>query len=292
MASPSTVPAESKGSSAKFFGIGEGSSRARRRVDVHGNWARDGCRGAGSREREGVECELGDRWELFSSVVEEGVPSKRGGDEGFEVGEVGGKRVQNPVFDVFLESIVVGVSKGLIAQVEGSGESAEVNGVGVAGSGLLEFGEGTTRGLDDIGVSEVLEEPLLEESPVLRPGGGSFVVLEIEGGSDPVESGVLEVGDNVGDLGCVGGVGLRLDFENKLALDDEFPSFRNSARKRSGSCDLGFFSGGVDGWRGSGGGGELSLELSEEEGEGFLLSVGLDDFLTLLFEGFLKGVVG
>ena len=52
---------------------------------------------------------------------------------------------------------------------------------------------------------------------------------------------------NVGDFGRVGGVESRLDFEDELALDDEVSSFRDPTGERSGSCDLGFFGGGVDG---------------------------------------------
>lgn len=59
---------------------------------------------------------------------------------------------------------------------------------------LLEFGEGTTPGFNQVAISEVLEELLLEEGPILRPGGRILIVFEIEGGSNPREGGVLEGG--------------------------------------------------------------------------------------------------
>jgi hypothetical protein len=69
-----TVSAESESSSAKFFGVGERSSRSRSsRVDVHWSWSRG--EGGVSREEVGDGERLVGGGRLFSTVVKEGVPS-------------------------------------------------------------------------------------------------------------------------------------------------------------------------------------------------------------------------
>jgi len=181
------------------------------------------------------------------------------------------------------------MSDRLIAHVEEGSEASEVDGVSGAGSCLFEFGEGASRGFNEVRVSEVLEELLLEENPILRPVGRSLVILEIESRSDPVKGGVLEVGNDEGDLGRVGGVGTRLDFEDEFALDEEFPRFGNFSGEGSRSSDLGllgFLSVG-DGGVVEGGidrRGELSLKLVDELDEFLLLSLSLSKCLLLLIE--------
>ena len=69
-----TITAESESSSAKFFGVGERSSRSRSsRVDVHWSWSRG--EGGVSREEVGDGGRLVDGGRLFSTVVKKGVPS-------------------------------------------------------------------------------------------------------------------------------------------------------------------------------------------------------------------------
>lgn len=58
--------------------------------------------------------------------------------------------------------------------------SPRVNGVGGAGSGLLEFCKGASRAVDEVGVSAVLEEFISDEAPLLSPGRKNFVVFDIE----------------------------------------------------------------------------------------------------------------
>jgi hypothetical protein len=118
---PTAVSAKSEGSSTKFLGVREMSPRSRvRGVDVHGSWS--GGNGGVSRDVVGQRCGLADGdGGLFSAVVEKAVPSNRSSDEGFEVGEFGWERGEDPILDVILESLIEGVAKGLIAHVEGGG---------------------------------------------------------------------------------------------------------------------------------------------------------------------------